>query len=388
MRGLPRKPPWLQPSSDLRESELRLCTIAPMGADEKHMKTLLTLALLTATPHCLPAQTTFLVGPSGLPTIGDAIALASDGDVILVEPGAYGPMVIVDKSLTVRALVPGSVDTGGGLGNFLATLTKPQITVHLVGIQLRSIAGTNVRLTLEQCTTNAANGLLVTDGVCHVRQCTLQATPFALEVPALGLRNSHATILDSEVRGAGVGPAIAMIESTLQVSGSALFGGPDSAAAVRGDADSTLWLSDTSATGTASGCALQIADARIFRSTVAPACPATPRGLVLGTSQSQSLQAGAPVTFEFTTAPFHLVAVLASTGLATTSVGWIEQDLQLAFGGLFSADLLLANSQGNAVRTWTLPTSTALVDSALWLQGLSGYSLPLQAGPVAGGVVR
>ena len=33
------------------------------------------------------AQTTILVGPTGLPQINDAIAVANDGDVILVEPG-------------------------------------------------------------------------------------------------------------------------------------------------------------------------------------------------------------------------------------------------------------------------------------------------------------
>lgn len=352
------------------------------------MQALLPLVLCTlGTLSVLPAQTTFLVGPNGLPQIGDAIALASDGDVILVEPGAYQSIILVNKSLTVRALVPGSVNTAGGFGNLVVATDTPR-TVHLVGIDLRSLNGNNVRLTLEQCTTNAANGLLLTDCICHLRQCTLQATPFPIVLPALGLQNSQATMIDSEVRGAGAGSAIRMTGSTLHVSGSGLFAGADGAAAVVGDAASTLWLVDASATGTAFDCALQIADARTFRSTVTPACPSTPNGLVLGTSQAQPLQTGAPVTFAFATAPFHLVAVLASTGLTTTPVAWIEQDVQLDFGGLFVADLLLAGAQGDAARTWTLPASTALVDRTLWLQGLSGYSLPLQAGPVAGGVVR
>lgn len=56
----------------------------------------------------LPAQTTHLVGPGGLPQIRNALANAAPGDLIHVQPGTYAQFD-ANVGVTIRALVPGTV---------------------------------------------------------------------------------------------------------------------------------------------------------------------------------------------------------------------------------------------------------------------------------------
>jgi nitrous oxidase accessory protein len=69
----------------------------------------------------------------GKNTIGEAIARASDGDVLLLQAGVYTETVIVDKTLTLKG-VEGTIVDGGGRGNVL-TIDAPGVVVE--GLTIR-----------------------------------------------------------------------------------------------------------------------------------------------------------------------------------------------------------------------------------------------------------
>lgn len=61
------------------------------------------IAVLLTAAGTAQAQQVWTVDPQGpIAEVEDAIALAADGDVILVRPGIYRPIVLGDKSLTIQ----------------------------------------------------------------------------------------------------------------------------------------------------------------------------------------------------------------------------------------------------------------------------------------------
>ena len=264
--------------------------------------------------------------------------------------------------------------------------------MHLVGLDLGAMLVNNVRLTLDRCTTSAANGLQLTNVHAHLQDCQIVGSPFLLSTAAMQAENSHVTAVDTVFQGAGSGDtglAASLVGSTLHGSHIELRAASGSSVpAITADAASTVWLSDSVATSSAGVCPLDVANGRMFRTTLTPDCGALPGGLVLGVRRPQALQTGSPFSLEFTTQAFRPVVVLASTDLDSIAVSGIEQAVQLDLGSVFLAGALFANLQGQATWTVNVPASAALVNTTVWFQGLSGLSLPLQASPVTGGVVR
>ena len=65
-------------------------------------------ALALATSACFGATITI---PGDHATIGEAVAAASDGDIINVSPGTYVENVLVDKSVSIRGAQGADVTT-------------------------------------------------------------------------------------------------------------------------------------------------------------------------------------------------------------------------------------------------------------------------------------
>ena len=61
----------------------------------------LAVCLSAGLAAALPCQTVHQVGVFGFSTINAAIAAASPGDIVLVDPGTHAPFVL-DKALTIR----------------------------------------------------------------------------------------------------------------------------------------------------------------------------------------------------------------------------------------------------------------------------------------------
>ncbi|MBX3461999.1 MAG: hypothetical protein KF830_02425 [Planctomycetes bacterium] len=340
------------------------------------------------------AQSTLHVGPGGYAQITDALAAAADGDVILVAAGSYASF-ITNKAVTIRALVPGTVTSSGPFGNVLLNLPAGQ-AIHLVGLTLDSLAVFNARASLDLCT--VPFGLSAIDADLHLQDCSISrqqhsTIPF-LPGTALTATNSVVTAVGTTVRATpgdlGIATGMKLVGSRFHGSGVVLEGSDNAAGgpAVAADAASTLWLVDAMVSRAGNRCPIEASAGRLFRTRLTPACSPLPTGLVLGIDRSGPLAAGSPFGLAFRTAPFHLVAVFASRDAGRSSTPWLEQDLLLDLGGAWPAALLLAGPSGRAATTWQVPASTSLVDTTVWFQGISGYTLPLQASGLAGGVVR
>ena len=88
------------------------------------------------------------------------------------------------------------------------------------------------------------------------------------------------------------------------------------------------------------------------------------------------------------TEPNALVVVFAASALGDASLpGILEPRAWLGLGA-FQAGALFADTAGVANASWSIPAVPAFVDRELWFQAVSGLTLPLQAGPVLGGIVR
>lgn len=101
------------------------------------------------------------------------------------------------------------------------------------------------------------------------------------------------------------------------------------------------------------------------------------------------LQPGSLFTLQYQTVANGLVTTFARAALETVDVAApIEQPVALGFLGLIDAGTLLADASGHASASWTIPANPVLIDTTLWLQGVTSLSLPLQLSPVVGGLVR
>jgi hypothetical protein len=360
------------------------------------MVRLATLVLLVALP--LPAQATHLVGPGGHPQIAGAISVASPGDIILVQPGAYIGFN-ASKGLTIRALVPGTVNVTAAL--FVLVEPPSGQIVNVVGLNLPAVL---VRgdATFERCTiANASMVLLVSQCTLRLVDCTLRSLPvqpFPLTPgPAIEAHQALVSAVRTRFEGGPAGsptaaasPAIELFDSTFHGSELQVLGGTGglAAPALRGYGSSRAWISDSMLVADPTQCPFVGANGRLDRCAVSPSCSGTPTGLLLGIDSPSPLAAGSWFHLAFRTQPQDLVAVWANSAMAGVLIPELEQPLWLGATGAHHVSMLQADSSGVVVGAWLIPANPAIVDRAMYFQGFSFAQWPLLTSPVAGGVIR
>lgn len=394
------------------------------------------LIALFAFVTALPAQATILVGPGGLPQIRDALAVAAPGDVILVQPGIYAHFDAT-VPVTIRALTPGTVDVAYDVTfqtpncSFLCLLREPitklqppaGATTHVVGIRFLGnvvihSSGFNLRhrvevlsghVTLDQCEFLAAQvpPLSVRRATAHLQDCVVQPASFNNGAVGFYAETADVTAVDCLFFGgssSGTAPGaqpywgLRLINARMHGTHLLVTGGASptglGAAAVSMFGSATLWLSDSTLIAGPSQCVIeQAGTVRLDRCLLLnqiPGCVASPiGGTLLGVERSEPLSPGRTFQLVFHTEPNGLVAVFASPEVGNLDLpSMLEQPVWLDLAGAYSAALLVADATGRATVAWNIPVGPGITDRKLWLQGVSGIAVPLQASPLVGGVAR
>lgn len=353
----------------------------------------------------IPAQ--HIVGPGGLPQIGSALAIAAPGATIHVLPGVYAPFT-AGFGCTIRALTPGTVTIAPAGSLVTTTLAAPAgQTVHLVGLTFDDPAafGTSVvrvtsgRATLDQCTLTTLLGapLVVQDASIHLQACTVAANGHLGVRPGLLATNSYVTAIDTTFRGSPITslphptgqPGVSLVGSNFHASGCSIFSGMEFLTPALRASGGQVWLSDSTLVGTT--CPIQatgtvLADRCSLQPLLVGCAP--PGGGLLGVSRPNALHQGAGFDLTYRTVANGYAAVFASQELATLAIPGLHAETQWLGGGIVNLGVVFADGSGQAQASWTIPAGTWLIDQPLWFQGLTGFALPLQLSPVAGGVIR
>ncbi|MCB9879202.1 MAG: hypothetical protein H6835_16525 [Planctomycetes bacterium] len=374
---------------------------------------LLAVACTCALAH---AQATLSVGPGGYVQIRDAIAAANPGDRIVVQPGTYAHLV-VDKEVTIEAQFAGTVAIAydpqfaePGCPGFLCSddATRIQLPVpgraNLIGLDF-------LDNTFSTPQGSASHRVVVQQGLATFDRCTFAGKREA----ALSVRFGAEAILQDCLVTATGADAVGMLVAGGRVSAiDSVFVGssqptlvPRAAVALQlgvlhgsnltleGGGNGGLamlpqgwfWLSDS--TLTANGCPVGaggIGTLDRCQLVGGAGCPGYPGDWLVGVHRPTPLRAGATFTVDYRTEPNEFVAVFASPFPRQNMSALIDTVSWLDAGGLFLADVVVADTQGNATAGWSIPSGT--VGLSLWLQGVSGFTFPLHASPAVGGVVN
>lgn len=104
----------------------------------------LLFALGTQALHAAPGEV-WVVAPSGgdFAQIQPAVSAAAEGDVILVKPGTYNGFTFLDRSLTVVAETPGTVQILGTVNAFALAETR---RLSLIDLSVQATSGAALRL--------------------------------------------------------------------------------------------------------------------------------------------------------------------------------------------------------------------------------------------------
>ncbi|MFY9342024.1 MAG: hypothetical protein WAT39_06025 [Planctomycetota bacterium] len=346
-----------------------------------------------------PAQTTHLVGPGGYPQIGAAIAAASPGDIILVQPGSYS-LFATSKALTIRATVPGAAIVPPGFGGIVLQPPAGQ-TVHLVGMHLCLTVVGSGRATFDGCRIDSPSSqLAVLNAAAHLQDCVVRSYPPSIPafhtVPALKGTNAELTVVNSTIEGGDSAPfvnpgvAVELVNSTFRGSQLALRGGNGTPVmpAIQADAASSVWISDSTIDSDAPACPIAAANGRHDRCVLTPNCGSLPAGFVLGIDRPQPIQNGAPFLLHLRASPGSAIGVFVDHALATSLHATLEQSLLLDPTTAFSGGVWIADQNGSAIAAWAVPAGPAFIDLAVWFQAFTGPAFPLQASAIVGGVVR
>ncbi|MBL8755610.1 MAG: hypothetical protein JNK15_20105 [Planctomycetes bacterium] len=342
------------------------------------------------------AQTTHIVGPGGFSQIYEATAVAAAGDVILVHPGAYFSFAVI-RPMTIRAVVPGTVTATG-----LVTQITPALgdEVHLVGLAMTGVLAGYGRITFDDCRLSGLGTVaFVGFADVHFQDCTLIPStstgfPASTCVPLVAdhayVTATNTTILGSNFNIAPARPAVSLVASTLHGSHLGVAGGigAPGPAAVVADSSSRVYLGDSTVTCDPAACPFSGGSVRVDRCSVSPACGVFAIGSVLSVRRLLPLQHGQVWSVEFRTAPGQVVGVFASRRLDHTVVPEVEQPVLLSPVGGWFVGSVVADPSGVATGSWAIPATPSLVGQALWMQGVSGTSVPMQGSSVVGGVIR
>jgi hypothetical protein len=341
----------------------------------------------------LRCQATLTVGPGGYPDVSAALAAANPGDTIVVLPGSYPPFFMT-KGVTVRAQVPGTVTLGaipfGPIVNVPAGEHGHLVSLRCVSLSLRG------RVSLDDCVV-APGRTSAVDAVVVMQECSMQLGSSAAGTAAFDAAQSEVAATDCVFTGTipllvlPSHPAVALTGSRLRGSRLSLiaFGGGGAVPpALRGDAASVVWLSDSTAVGAPGSCAVEAVNGRHDRCVLTPPCSTLPSGFVLGAHRVSPLLNGGVFAVDFALQPGMAVGVFAAESFASQVHVELEQSLLLPAASAYPLTAVVANAQGVASGSWLVPSGPQFVDRTLWLQGFSGFALPLQASPLVGGVVR
>jgi hypothetical protein len=351
----------------------------------------LAAGLAALSSQALPCQSTWTVGPGAFADVGAALAVANPGDTVLVTPGGY-PQFTMNAGVTIRAVFPRTVSIGSiGLGAG-GTIPAGQ-TAHLVGLDLSGIAFSG-GVDVDDC--RVFGPVVLTNATAVLQDCTIQLPSTLLGGAALDATQTDVTVMDCMLTGTGSTgfpafwrPVIALTGSRLTASRLiALAASNVTVPALEGDAASTMWLCESAILANAPACAIAGGNGRHDRCLLVPSCSSIPAGFVLGVHRVGPLVSGAVATIEFALPPGAPVGVFAATSFAAIPFPVIEQSLLLPPTVSFPVAVLLANAQGTASGSWAIPGGAQNVNRVLWLQGIAGLALPLQASALVGGVVR
>ena len=272
----------------------------------------------------IPAQTTWLIGPSGHAEIRDVMQLVQDGDTVLVDAGTYFNFDC-DKAVTIRAATPGTVTVNFDLASLpsgcgcqcLATKgptrlqPPPGKSMHIVDIAFgayqsitpcfsllaHQVQVTSGRVTFDDCTIDR---LSITGAAVHLQDCTIVSQ---LAGPAIEATQADITIVGGQVTGSNKSSqflannaydGIKTIDSRLHASHVVVTGGDPLTSTIGTFGihaiGGSLWLSDAAVTGNMQ-CAVQATGlVRIDRSTLAGSganCASSPTGASLQGMQRQ-----------------------------------------------------------------------------------------------------
>lgn len=351
----------------------------------------------------LPSQTVHLVGPGGFADVDAALAVAAPGDVVHVAPGQY-PSFTVTIPVTIRALpyVSGPAPEIAGSPPVTIDVAAAR-SVRLVNFRFDQVVVSGGRAVFDRCTfrTSMNTMLTVLGATAHLIGCDLQSYNLFGFANAVSATDADVTAVSSSLLGSfGFYPAPAVQLADSRFFGSDLWlrggDGIASTSAVAMTGSSELWLSDSELVSTSLACAIQSSGqlVRLDRCTFVggssgPCAPPASGPPQLGIRQDGHLSPGVPFDLAFTLEPGGAVFVLAGFGLDTIDVPpLLAQPSWLTSANKFVDAVLLTDAAGEAAYGVTLPANPAIVDAAVWFEGIGLGSGGLQVSAVAGGVVR
>ncbi len=369
------------------------------------------LCLLTAVGVEIPAQTTHVVSPGGpLTQISSALAIAAPGDRIHVQPGTYAPFTVT-IGCTIRALSPGvyvQAVLGPGPANPVTIHPPTGQVVQLAGLAFSfssNVPGDTVqitggRVTLDECGFYCTHEcpLVISNADVHMQGCI--AVPPTFGFHAMRGINARITAIGSTFADTSSfafhyfpSAAIDLVSTTLHAADCTIRAAPGPGSPPIAALQATggnVWLSDCTVVGVQT-CPIAAASVLADRCVLQPVlstCPTPASGGLLGVSRALPLQNGAPFSLVYKTIPNSYAAVFASQELASLTIPGLHAQTQWLGPGVINLGVVLADASGQATATWAIPAGTWLVDQPLWFQGLTGFALPLQLSPVAGGLIR
>jgi hypothetical protein len=216
-------------------------------------------------------------------------------------------------------------------------------------------------------------------------------------LPGMRATDSHVSAIDTTFQGSPITslpyptgqPGVELGDSTFHASGCSIFAGMEFLTPALRSVGGRVWLSDSTLVGTT--CPIQATgEILVDRCALQPlsvGC-APPSGGLLGVSRPSALQNGAAFDLNYRTIGNGYAAIFASQDLTTLTIPGLHAQTQWLGGGIVNLGLVFADGLGQANVSWTIPAGTWLIDQPLWFQGLTGFALPLQLSPVAGGVIR
>jgi len=382
------------------------------------MRISLAACLIAVTAVGAPSQTTHLVGPGGYSQIRDAVAFASPGDIIEVQPGFYWNFHL-KKHLTIRAQIEGTVD----IGFDPQTPGPSQTVIAAPGTQPTCLVGLNFLpsqellfgpvfhalhvldgiVTIDNCTVRGAgnSALKVVSSEVHLQDCVVESV--STQGTALGVEASFAriTCVGGEFLGgpsttAGAARQALLLNSSLfHGSGFLARGGSSGAqgsSAVQGSLGA-VWISDAVVQGGVGACAFVGGGGpRLSRTSVldnGTACPTAAMGnALIGVDRPAPLRIGNTFSLTLRTVPFDIVVLVANTEIAQQPIPLVEQPLVVSLVGLVDAGFVVTGVTGVTTAQWAIPADPNLIDLRLWFQAARGLAFPLQVSPVVGGVIR